>query len=65
MTTADQLDAICKRQTGRLIDRIRVRGELTPTIEKDIVRQFGFFAQDAKQAIQGFSGSDHDRRTDR
>ena len=62
MTTAtEQLDQICKRQTGRLISRIRERGELTPTIEQDIVRQFGFFAQDAKQAIEGFSGSHHER----
>ena len=62
MTTATdhQLDQICKRQTGRLIGRIRERGELTPTIEQDIVRQFGFFAQDAKQAIQGFQGADHE-----
>ncbi len=62
MTTAtDTIDRICKRQTGRLLCRIRDRGELTPATEKDIVRQFSFFAQDVKQAsVQGFQGAGHE-----
>ena len=62
-TTIDQLDAICRRQTGRLIGHLRRTGQLTPQLEKDVARQFTFAFADVKTVISGihFEGQDHER----
>jgi hypothetical protein len=66
-TTADQLDAICKRQTARFLDHLRDTGQHTPTLEADFMRSMKFTFKDVKRVVETTSteAQSHDRRTDR
>lgn len=49
----EDIDRIHRRQVARLLAHLERTGQLTPEMEGDIKRSFGFVFQDVKAAIQG------------
>ena len=47
-----QLDAICRRQTARLLDHLKDSGQLTARLERDVKRSLRFVFEDVR-ALQG------------
>ena len=59
----NRLDAICRRQTARYLDRERQNRRLTPYAVRDFVRCMGFVFQDVKQAVrENAKERDNDRQ---
>ena len=55
----EQLNRIHRRQLARFLDHLKRTGTLTPELESDVKRAYGFVFQDVKQAVQG-----HDKETE-
>ena len=49
----DKIDKIHKRQLARFLDHLKKTGQITPSLEVDIKRCFGFIFQDVNIEIQG------------
>jgi hypothetical protein len=48
----EKINKIHKRQLARFLDHLKNTGQLTPSLESDIKRSFGFIFQDVQSAIQ-------------
>ena len=53
MNIGDKINRIHKRQVARTLDHFKRIGKLTPELESDIKRSFGFVFEDIQTAIQG------------
>lgn len=51
----EKVDAVIRRQQGKLLNRQRDLGTLTPALEGDICRSFGWTGHDLHQAIDELS----------
>lgn len=49
----EQLDRIHRRQLARLLDKLSEDGKLTPELERDLKRSFGFTFEDVEKMLQG------------
>ena len=59
-----KIDRIHRRQVARLLDHLQRTGQLTPAMESDIKRSFGFVFEDVKTAIQGQDKETEDEHAD-
>ncbi len=48
----NEIDRIHRRQVARLLDHLKDKGELTPELESDIKRSFGFVFKDVHRAVR-------------
>ena len=53
MSVEDKINRIHKRQVARTLSHFQRIGKLTPELESDIKRSFGFVFEDIKDAIKG------------
>jgi len=49
----DKINKIHKRQLARFLDHLKRTNQLTPGLEKDVKRAFGYIFQDVITFIQG------------
>jgi hypothetical protein len=49
----DRIKQIHKRQLARFLSHLQRSGSLTPELEADVKRAYGFTFQDIEQALQG------------
>jgi len=49
----DKIDKIHKRQLARFLEHLTKTGQLSPGLETDVKRAFGYLFQDIHEAISG------------
>jgi len=52
MDNQEKIRKIHRRQLARLLDHLQQNGQLTPSLEKDIKRSFGFVFGDIETVLQ-------------
>lgn len=52
MNNLEKIRKIHRRQLARLLDHLQSSGQLTPALEKDLKRSFGFTFGDIEQVLQ-------------
>jgi len=55
-----KIDRIHRRQVARMLDHLKRTGQLTPELESDVKRSFGFVFEDVQAAIRGQDKETHD-----
>ena len=49
----DKINKIHKRQLARFLDHLKRTGQLSPGLEVDVKRAFGYIFEDVSDAIEG------------
>ena len=58
----DNLDRIQRRQVARFLDHLSRAGRLTPELEADVKRAYGYVFQDVRESV-GQQKHGHDKET--